>query len=78
MYRSLRKPRTCPNCKSKRIASIEYGMPGMTPELEQRIAEGKLVLGGCCITMDDPQWQCVDCDTQIYRDFEIPELKNPR
>jgi len=25
------------------------------------------MLGGCCITDDDPKWQCADCQTVIYR-----------
>jgi hypothetical protein len=28
---------------------------------------GKIVLGGCEVTDDDPSWQCLDCDTKIFK-----------
>jgi hypothetical protein len=27
---------------------------------------GRVVLGGCCVTEDDPKWQCADCEAVIY------------
>lgn len=29
--------------------------------------EGRVVLGGCCITGDDPAWRCVVCGASIHR-----------
>jgi hypothetical protein len=63
------KPEICHKCGSKRIAEILYGMPLGTSELQKDMEEGKIVLGGCCITNDDPKWQCVDCDAPIYKKF---------
>jgi len=54
-YDSTRKPRRCPACGSKRIASIMYGYPLFSEELEQKLEAGKITLGGCCISDDDPK-----------------------
>jgi len=66
-YESERKPRKCPECGSGRIAKILYGMPAFSEKLENNLNAGRIVLGGCCVTLDDPVWQCVECDTTIYR-----------
>ena len=60
------KPRRCTACRSSRIASILYGEPCMDSEMERRIKEGRLVLGGCCIGDDDPAWQCVTCGALVH------------
>jgi hypothetical protein len=54
--RYRRKPQACPDCGSQRIASILYGLPGMTPELECAMREGRVVLGGCAVSDEDPAW----------------------
>lgn len=65
-YETERKPRKCPACSSHRIANILYGMPEYTDELQKDMNSGRIVLGGCCITNDDPRWQCADCQMAIY------------
>ena len=55
------KPDKCPECGSKKVASILYGLPMFDEELKRRINAGEIVLGGCCVTGDDPLWRCVDC-----------------
>lgn len=67
MHTSKHKPMTCPACGSKKIADILWGYPGYSEEMEKQIEEGKLVLGGCCITDHDATWQCVDCGADIYQ-----------
>ncbi len=62
-----RKPRRCPSCGASPMATIMYGMPAWSPELKEEIQAGKIVLGGCCITMDDPVWQCTNCGLTVYR-----------
>lgn len=64
---SMRKPEKCPTCGSPKVAQVRYGYPIFGPELEKELAEGKTVLGGCVISGDDPEWQCVDCQQEIYR-----------
>jgi hypothetical protein len=49
----------CPACSSPEAVPILYGFPS---EDAARDAEaGKLVLGGCVVGDDDPQWQCRAC-----------------
>jgi hypothetical protein len=63
-YRS--KPDKCPVCGSARIAEVQYGLPAFTEELEKALNASRIILGGCCITGDDPAWQCLDCGTKIH------------
>jgi len=52
----------CPQCGSERAVPIVYGMPGgETIEASER---GELVLGGCVVSDDDPEWSCLGCWTQ--------------
>ena len=62
-----RKPRKCPKCGSVKVANILYGLPAWDPEMEKEIEEGRIVLGGCMVSDDDPEWQCVDCGLDIYK-----------
>ncbi len=62
------KPRICPVCNSQRIASYLYGLPAFSNKLEKDINEGKIVLGGCCISQDDPLFMCLDCKTDFFRE----------
>jgi hypothetical protein len=67
MIRVKRKPRKCSQCGSSRIAVILYGMPEFSPELKKSLDEGDIVLGGCCITDDDPTWKCAECEIDIFK-----------
>ena len=62
-----RKPRRCPKCKHYPLANILYGMPTFDDELEQKIKEGRIAIGGCCVSFDDPAWVCSKCGLEIYR-----------
>lgn len=55
----------CPKCGSENIAEIFWGMPAMDEDLERRIEEGKIVIGGCCITGFAPDWHCNDCGCEF-------------
>ena len=48
--------------ESDNIARYQYCMPVMDPEMERDLDNGKVVLGGCCVTDDDPEWQCNECE----------------
>src|SRR4051812_939823 len=52
--------RTCPRCGSTRQALITYGLVH-TSRLRTRLEAGSVVLGGCSITGEDPEWYCLDC-----------------
>ena len=49
---------TCPACASPMI-QILFGMP--TPEAFEAAERGEIILGGCCVTGSDPEWQCPKC-----------------
>jgi len=67
----IRKPRVCPVCKSQRIASILYGYPAFSEKLMKKMDEGKITLGGCCVSLDDPPWECADCGSKFYKKLGI-------
>lgn len=47
----------CPKCNEMgKIKEVLYGMPSEDYNQE------KFVLGGCCISDDDPEIQCTNCD----------------
>jgi ribosomal protein L37AE/L43A len=62
-----RKPRKCPACGSARVARILYGLPAFSKRLEADMNAARVVLGGCCVTDDDPSWQCADCEVVIFK-----------
>jgi hypothetical protein len=50
----------CPKCSSvKDVIPIEYGYPG--EEMMEEEKTGKIRLGGCCVTDDNPEWHCKAC-----------------
>ena len=55
------KPEICTHCGSSRIANILYGLPGFSKELREDLDEGRVVLGGCMVSEDNPKWACADC-----------------
>lgn len=65
-YEAKRKPTNCPSCGSPRVAGILYGFP--SDSAFQEAEAGRLVLGGCCVGADDPEWHCLECDADIHRD----------
>lgn len=48
----------CPKCGEK-LLEIIYGMPG--PELFEASERGEVILGGCCISENDPKYRCNKC-----------------
>ena len=55
---SKEKPK-CPSCSSDNVAVIAYGLPG--PEMMEEAERGDIVLGGCVVTDDGPEWHCKEC-----------------
>lgn len=49
----------CPQCGSRRVLPIAYGLPG--PELQRLADQGRVALGGCVVGPDSPQWRCGSC-----------------
>ena len=56
----------CPKCgSSKGVIRIVYGMPGV--DLRQEELEGKIMLGGCCESDDNPDLHCKECGHEWSR-----------
>lgn len=63
----------CPKCKSKKVASIIYGMPSHDAFLSQEREE--IILGGCVICDKHPDYGCFSCDHQwSVDDFEAKDI----
>ena len=54
-----KKPPPCPECGADKTIPIAYGLP--SKELRREVEEGKVHLGGCLVTGDDPKWYCPIC-----------------
>ena len=63
----IRKPLTCPSCGARPMATIRYGLQQLTPELAEELESGRVTLGGCCVSDDDPRWECSECGRLIYK-----------
>lgn len=61
------KPDACPKCNSNKVAVIHYGLPPDDSPLWEDKEKGKIVFGGCVINGSEAEWQCVECNTQIFR-----------
>jgi primosomal protein N' len=66
-YKSVKMPYRCPECGSDKIADVLYGLPAFSTSLRKKIEDHKIVLGGCCVSGNDPTWVCAACNTKIYR-----------
>lgn len=65
--RVVRRPRRCTACFARTVAPMLFGMPADDAKLERDVAEGRLILGGCLIGLDDPVWGCTTCGAPIHR-----------
>ncbi len=64
-YFSVNKPKICPKCGSAKVVKIVYGEPTYEAHLEE--VAGKIILGGCIMTGNDPLWGCIDCKARIFK-----------
>ena len=51
----------CPVCGKGKPARIVYGYPNGSVEFGRDLSEGRITLGGCCVTEDDDKWECNAC-----------------
>jgi len=75
----------CPNCQSINTCRIQYGMPDYTEKLERDIEAGRVHLGGCVLSGNDPNRYCNDCEIEfdtkapnIYLDIDGVLLANEK
>ena len=73
-YESIEKPDNCPKCGAP-VYRILYGLPVMSEEEYFNTYHEHVIYGGCCISDDDPEWQCSKCGVEIYRTSRIPKTK---
>ena len=52
----------CPICGSSNVAEYLFGMPAYNYELEEKLNNGEIILGGCCIEPDSPAYHCNECE----------------
>ena len=57
----------CPKCNNNLI-EIVYGMP--SSELFEAEERGEVMLGGCCVSDNDPKYHCKNCDINFSRDLK--------
>lgn len=53
---------TCPKCGCGSVARIAWSMPAYSEELMEDLDAGRVHIGGCCVTGEDPEWHCNDCE----------------
>ena len=51
----------CSKCGGTDIAIILWGLPDGSSELKTKIKNKRVVLGGCCVSRNDPKLECNDC-----------------
>lgn len=59
-----RKPLKCKHCGGK-VLPVVYGLPA--PMLLEAAERGELILGGCCIFPENPDYQCPICGQRYAR-----------
>lgn len=64
-----RKPTKCLRCAGK-VVAILYGEP--TLESFEKAKKNEIVLGGCCMSEENPHWQCVSCGQEFLKKDAAP------
>lgn len=58
------QPAACPHCgKPLKLVPILFGYP--LPETFAKAERGELVLGGCMVNDDDPEFACSKCGEPV-------------
>lgn len=52
----MKRPTECPKCGAKNVKYIMYGLPADPLDIRDDV-----ILGGCCVDDDSPDWHCEDC-----------------
>jgi DNA-directed RNA polymerase subunit RPC12/RpoP len=59
------KPRSCPSCGHRPVATILYGYPAESEVIEHKVAAGLIAYGGCR-PQPAPRWKCTECGQKIF------------
>ena len=46
----------------------------MDDKLQELMDAGKIIIGGCCLSVDDATWECSKCHQQIWEPIPEEEL----
>ena len=71
-------PEACPCCGHAPVAVILYGLPNFSETLKKALADGTVVLGGCVVSRDDPEWRCANCGAVLYPARDFRRERGPR
>lgn len=55
------RPAECPQCHSKEVAEILYGVPHYSEALQAELDSGRICIGGSWSWDESPQWRCLSC-----------------
>jgi hypothetical protein len=58
-------PGPCPHCSSSDVVRIVWGFPTLNAFRDAEA--GRVALGGCCVTDQDPEWHCMECGKDFGR-----------
>ncbi|HEX6655594.1 MAG TPA: hypothetical protein VF153_05215 [Candidatus Limnocylindria bacterium] len=53
----------CPSCGADDVVEIIYGLPDL--ELWERKLRGEVVLGGCVVGPESPEFECRNCGVYL-------------
>jgi len=67
----------CPRCGSTSLARLLYGEPTPGAALEADIQAGRVVLGGCVVTGDEPSHRCRACGFEFSSRTDLPAADAP-
>jgi len=63
----------CPYCGSDDVSRIFYGLPRFTKEFEKSLKNRDISLGGCCISKNDPEYHCHECEEEFGITIHLDE-----
>lgn len=67
----------CPQCGAPALATIIYGRVEETPELLEQLERGEVLLAGCAVTGDDPEWRCNTCGVYVWASGIFSDTRDP-
>jgi len=61
---AMAEKKKCPICGALAVVPIVYGLPPKS--LAERARRGEILLGGCVVRGNDPQWGCRACGAKFH------------
>ena len=60
------RPENCPQCGSINVAEIIYNKFKLSDEMKADLAAERVVRGGFHISLNKPDWRCMDCGSEFF------------